>query len=133
MLRKLFSRLSQPQEKEPNIVYKEYRRLLRKKLLPLGFSSNEGSGMGNYSIFKREDLEVTLAYDLRDRITFLDVKSSKKFMSKTTLFDHVPEEIRKEALEMVTTKTDISLTLNGTDEEKGGTMKSLDDWLTEHP
>ena len=132
MFKNLFNRSFQLKKKRADVIYKEYLPLLRDKLLPLGFNSKEGSGMGDYSIFKRENLEITLAYDLRERVTFLDAKSGKKFRSKTTLFDQLPEEIQKEALEMVSFETDISLILAGTDEEKGSTMKSLDDWLTEH-
>ena len=132
MFKNLFNRSSQPKNKKPQVIYKEYRSLLRGKLLSSGFDVSEGSGMGSYSIYKRENLEITLAYDLRDRATYLDVKSGKKSTSKTTLFDQIPEEIRKGALEMQIYKTDISLTLKGTDEEKDRTMKSLDDWLNEH-
>ena len=137
MFRNLFNKSSQPRKKKPKVIYEEYRSLLRDKLLPLRFDGREGSGLGNYSVFKRESLELTLAFDLRDDATYIRAHSGKKAKYKTVL-DQLPEEIRKKAVnlkeaeEFLVDKSDISLTLSGTDEEKASVIQTLDKWLEEN-
>lgn len=137
MFRNLFNKSSQPKKKKADVVYKEYLFLLKEKLLPLGFDIKEGSGLGSFSTFKRENLEIDLVFELRDQETYLHVKSGKKVKFKT-VFEQLPESIQKKASnikeveEQLVDHPDISLTLAGTDEEKDEFMKHLDEWLTEH-
>jgi len=137
MFKNLFNKSSQPKKKKADAIYKEYRSLLRDKLLPAGFDVREGSGLGNFSVFKRKNLEISLEFELREQATYVKATSGKKVKFKTVL-DQLPEDIRKktvnlqEAEEQLVDKSDISLTLVGTDEEKHSFLKNLDEWLAEH-
>jgi hypothetical protein len=136
VFKNLFNKSSQ-RRKKPAVVYKEYRSLLRDKLIPVGFNVREGSGLGNFSIFKRENLEISLEFELRENETSINVKSGRKVKFKTVL-DQLTQSIQnktanlQEAEEMSVDKADISLTLTGMEEEKISFMKRLDGWLAEH-
>jgi hypothetical protein len=137
MFKRLFNTSSQPGKKKPEVVYGEYLSLLSDKLLPLGFKIREGQFIGNFSVFDRENLEISLECELREGATFLTAKSGRKAKFNKVI-DQLPEVIRKKAAnlqnagEISIDEPDISLTLAGTEGEKEGLMKDLDEWLAEH-
>jgi hypothetical protein len=137
MFKNLFSKSTQSKKKKANVIYKEYLPLLKDKLIPLGFDIEEGSGLGNFSTFKREILKVILVFELREQATHIELFSGRK-VKFTTALEQLPENIRKktsnieEVKDHLVDKSDISLTLVGTDEEKDSLMKNIDNWLKEN-
>ena len=138
MFKNLFQKSNKSKEKRADVIYKEYRAEIESKLSPLGFSIEENKhGLGTVTRYKLNELEVILEYDMRDPGTYFYARSGKEIPAKSRidemekLIGKKPvnyEDVEKKLIET----NDISVALNGTDEEKNKLIQDLENWYLEN-
>ena len=138
MFKNLFQKSNKPKGKRADVIYKEYRAVIESKLSSLGFSIEENKhGLGSVTRYKRNELEVILEYDMRDPGAYFYARSGKKIPAQSRM-DEIEKLIGKKSVnyEEVENKliesNDISVALNGTDEEKNKLIQDLENWYLEN-
>lgn len=128
------SYLRKPTNNPTIAVYENYKVAIGEKLTSWGFVINESEGLiGGNTTYKRDELQVTLGYDMRDPGVYLTVLSGEKEPLKNRL-DELAEltgnkpanydEVKNHLID----KADISVALNGSDEEKTRVVQELENW-----
>lgn len=138
MFKNIFHKSTKPKEKRADVIYKEYKAALESKLSLLGFNIEENKhGLGSVTRYKRNELEVILEYDMRDPGTYFYARSGKKIPAKTRIDEMAkltgkkPVNIENVEIGLVD-ENDISLALNGSDEEKTKLIQDLENWHLEN-
>ena len=138
MFKNIFRKSTKPKEKRADVVYKEYKTAIESKLASLGFNTEENKfGLGSVTKYKRNELEVILEYDMRDPGVYFYARSGKKIPAKTRI-DEMEKLIGKKPVNYedvenrLIDKNDISVALNGSDEEKNKLIQDLENWYLEN-
>ena len=115
-------------------IYEDYKALIESKLVSWGFniSKDEGS-IGGVTKYKLNELEVILSYDMRDPGVYFYARSGKKTQLKSRLDEFTELTGEKltnfdEIADSLIDKADISIALNGSDEEKSRIIQDLENW-----
>ena len=68
--------------------YHEYKQILQESLEPLGFAAQpeNTAGLGRSIAFTKDALQMTLIYDLRDKLVILQGKKDGKLVTKGAYF-----------------------------------------------
>jgi len=119
-------------------VYEDYKALMGSKLGSWGFNVSEDEGsISGVTKYRNNELDVILSYDMRDPGVYLTARSGKKTPLKSRLDEFT--ELTGEKLtnyddiaNNLIDKADISIALNGSDEEKSRIIQDLENWYHEH-
>ena len=119
-------------------IYEDYKALMENKLVSWGFNilKDEGS-IGGVTKYTNNKLEVILSYDMRDPGVYLTARSGKKTPLKSRLDEFTELTGEKltnydEIADNLIDKTDISVALNGSSEEKNRVSQELENWYLEN-
>jgi hypothetical protein len=145
MFKNLFHKSNKPKRKRADVIYQEYKLEIESKLASLGFKIEENKfNLGSVTKYKLNELEVTLNYDMRDPGVYLSARSGKMILAKTIMDERMAELEKLSGKKPKITytdpnlenklvdKSDISLALSGSDEEKIKLIQDLENWYLEN-
>jgi hypothetical protein len=115
-------------------IYDNYKVHFSETLTSWGFVVSESEGpIGGNTTYKRNGLQVILGYDMRDPGVYLTAFSGEKEPLKNRLDELAKltgnksanyDEVENHLID----KVDISIALNGSDEEKTRIVQELENW-----